>query len=135
MEQNSAVFVANAKPQEVANMVWAFATLGYSCPKLLEEVELRSAGLMANVKPQEVASIMWAAAVLGLDTPNESRVKFIINLWERLLEFDQCGVELQFRSVTQMHQFEMTMGIEVPRKKLPEPSVHLRSLMMQAIEA
>jgi hypothetical protein len=59
--------VAKFKPQEIANILWAFATLGIEDEKLFS--------IFANVigkrklsffKPQEIANILWAFATLGI---------------------------------------------------------------------
>jgi len=61
---------SEGNPQNVANTVRAFATLGHACPSLLVAVEKRATWLVTEGNPQAVANTVWAFATLGHACPN-----------------------------------------------------------------
>ena len=64
----ASITVKSFKPQEVANLMWALATLGMDPGAELATVMSRRAVESAGeFKPQEVANLMWALATLGVD--------------------------------------------------------------------
>jgi len=60
----------DAKPQELANTLWAAATMGLQLP--LQQVLQLVAALVQkrqDAKPQHLANTLWAAATMGLQLP------------------------------------------------------------------
>jgi hypothetical protein len=57
------------EPQNLANTVWAFATLGVPAPQLFDAIALDSVQRIGNFKPQELANTAWAFATLGVLAP------------------------------------------------------------------
>jgi len=58
--------VGNFKPQEVANVLWALATMGQKADRgLLEAIQGRATATAGDFKPQEVANVLWALATMG----------------------------------------------------------------------
>jgi len=81
--QVAAHFVEEAEPQNVANVAWACAKLGFEAPKLFAVIEGQSKWLVEEGDPQNVANTAWACATLGLEAPNlfaeiELRSKWLV---------------------------------------------------------
>jgi len=66
----AAKFAIEGDPQNVANVAWACATLGFAAPGLFAEIECRSEWLVKNGRPQEIANMVWACATLGSAAPS-----------------------------------------------------------------
>jgi hypothetical protein len=69
-EKRSSWLIKEGNPQEVANMAWAFATMGLQLPKLFAEIETRSSWLVKEGSPQKVSNMPWMCATMGLQSPN-----------------------------------------------------------------
>ena len=64
----ASVTVDSFKPQNVANLMWALATLGVEPgAELATAMSRRAVASAGEFKPQEVANLMWALATLGVD--------------------------------------------------------------------
>ena len=63
----AATFVMEGAPQNVSNVAWAFATLGFAAPQLFAEIDRQSKWLVKEGGPQEVANTAWACAKLGFE--------------------------------------------------------------------
>ena len=51
---------------EIANMLWAQATMGARADRgLLEAMQRRATATARNSKPQNVANVLWALATMG----------------------------------------------------------------------
>uniref|UniRef100_A0A7S0PV46 FAST kinase leucine-rich domain-containing protein n=1 Tax=Coccolithus braarudii TaxID=221442 RepID=A0A7S0PV46_9EUKA len=61
--------VHDLNPQALANMAWAYATVGHAAPALLEAVAGEAARRVAEFKPHDLAAIIWAYAKLGHVVP------------------------------------------------------------------
>ena len=60
--------VGDFKPQGVANLMWALATLGVDPgAELATAMSRRAVASAGEFKPQEVANLMWALAVLSCE--------------------------------------------------------------------
>lgn len=65
LEQNAESFVQDAKPQELANVAWAFATLGYcEAPTLFHAIDSLARQWMRAAHPQDIALVAWSVATL-----------------------------------------------------------------------
>ena len=61
---------ADFKPQNVANTLWAFATMRVEMPKpLVECMVLQAERVAADFNPQDVANTLWAFATMGVQMP------------------------------------------------------------------
>ena len=69
MEQRSDWLVANGSHQDIANTVWAFATLGRKSNALLAAIEKRSDWLVTNGQPQSIAYTALSFATLDHQSP------------------------------------------------------------------
>ncbi|CAE8626030.1 unnamed protein product [Polarella glacialis] len=58
------VKIATFTPQGLANIAWAFATLGESQPELFHVICQQSLQLLDDFKPQEMANLAWACATM-----------------------------------------------------------------------
>ena len=66
VERRAGEVARDMKPQEVANLMWAYATLGRAPEAATWEALERRAGEVArDMVPQNVANLMWAYATLG----------------------------------------------------------------------
>ena len=65
----AAEFVDKGDPQNVANVAWAFATLGFHAPHLFAEIDRRSKWLVEEGDTQSVANTAWACATLAFEAP------------------------------------------------------------------
>ena len=64
----ASVTVDSFKPQEVANLMWALATLGVEPgAELVTAMSRRAVASAGEFKPQNVANLMWALATLGVE--------------------------------------------------------------------
>ncbi len=55
------------KPREIANLMWAYATLGREPgAELAGAMSRRAVSTAGKFNPQEIANLMWAYATLGL---------------------------------------------------------------------
>lgn len=54
------------KPQELANVLWAAASLGYHDGQLMAAVAARAASLAPLLKEQELANVIWAMGKMQL---------------------------------------------------------------------
>jgi hypothetical protein len=61
-EQRGLRLVHEFKPQELANMAWAFATAGVAAPTLFTAVAEGAVPRMHEFKPQELSNMAWAFA-------------------------------------------------------------------------
>ena len=58
------------KPQELANMAWAFAKAGHKAPPLLDAIATEAVRSdLRNFKPQELTNTVWAFATAGQEAP------------------------------------------------------------------
>lgn len=55
------------KPQELANAIWAFASLDYQQPELVGAVAARCLELGEAFKEQELSNVLWAFGECGVD--------------------------------------------------------------------
>ena len=69
-DHNAKLLFENGTPQEVANCVWACATLGIKSPNLFGELERSATWLVENGNSQAIANCVWACATLGIKSPN-----------------------------------------------------------------
>ena len=81
--ETAAIFVEEGEPQEVSNVAWAFAKLGFEAPNLFAEIERQSKWFVEEGTPQAVANTAWACATLGFEAPNlfaeiERRSKWLV---------------------------------------------------------
>ena len=64
----ASVTVDSFKPQNVANLMWALATLGVEPgAELATAMSRRAVASAGEFKPQEVANLMWALAVISCE--------------------------------------------------------------------
>jgi hypothetical protein len=64
---------ASINPQELANIVWAYATLGRAPkPETWRALESAAVRVAPSMKPQELANTVWAYATLGRATEPET---------------------------------------------------------------
>lgn len=56
--------VKEFKPQELANVVWAFASMEHYDPQLMDVVGQRALMLVDQFKEQELSNVVWAFAKL-----------------------------------------------------------------------
>ena len=62
----TAVAVQHCNPQNLANMLWAYATLETQPgPALMKAASTRMLELLPQSKPQALANMAWAFATLG----------------------------------------------------------------------
>mmetsp|Transcript_30194 Transcript_30194/g.46295 ORF Transcript_30194/g.46295 Transcript_30194/m.46295 type:complete len:805 (-) Transcript_30194:33-2447(-) len=59
-----------ATPLQVANIVWAFATLGIQGPKVFELVDKYAVWLAHEGQPHHIARILWAFAKMNIHPPS-----------------------------------------------------------------
>ena len=64
----------NGTPQNIANCVWACATLGITSPSLFRLLDGRNEWLFANITPQNIANCVWACGTLGITSPHLFRL-------------------------------------------------------------
>ena len=81
--QTAEIFVKEGNPHDIANVVWACATLSFEARNLFAEIELRSKWFVEEGTPQAVANMAWACATLGFEAPNlfsviESQSKWLV---------------------------------------------------------
>jgi hypothetical protein len=97
------------KPQEVANTVWALATMGVTPDeKLLRAMQGRATALAGEFSPQDVANTVWAHACFGFPCGKGEKEWFEI-LASRLLEV-VSKMEPKFEC--QVHQWLLTFDLE-----------------------
>ena len=66
MQRRATATAGEFKPQAVANMLWALATMGETADrKLLEAMQSQATATAGEFKPQEVANSLWALATMG----------------------------------------------------------------------
>jgi hypothetical protein len=66
MQKRATETVGSFKPQEVANVLWALATMGESADRgLLVAMQKRATETVGSFKPQGVANVLWALATMG----------------------------------------------------------------------
>lgn len=58
------------KPQEISNIVWAYATANHPAPRLFDAVAKVAAARAADFNPQETSNIVWAYATAGCRAPS-----------------------------------------------------------------
>ena len=59
----------DAKPQELANTAWAFATAGHPAPEMYDALAKAATPYMSEFNPQELANIAWAFATAAHSAP------------------------------------------------------------------
>lgn len=57
------------KPQEISNIVWAYATANHPAPRLFDAVAKVAGARAADFNPQETSNIVWAYATAGCRAP------------------------------------------------------------------
>ncbi|KAJ1470971.1 hypothetical protein T484DRAFT_1916953, partial [Baffinella frigidus] len=66
MQRRATATVGEFKPQNVANMLWALATMGERADRgLLEAMQRRATATAGDFKPQGVGNVLWALATMG----------------------------------------------------------------------
>jgi very-short-patch-repair endonuclease len=65
--QDAVVIAERGNPQDIANTVWAVATMGIESPLLFEAINTHPACIIADGTPQEIANTAWAFATLKSD--------------------------------------------------------------------
>ena len=66
LERRAEEVARDMKPQEMANLMWAYATLGRAPgAPTWEALERRAGEVARDMVPQNVANLMWAHATLG----------------------------------------------------------------------
>ena len=61
---------ARFKPEEMSNMLWAYATAGHAAPHLFKAVAQAAPPRLRNFKPQELSNTVWAYATAGHASPD-----------------------------------------------------------------
>ncbi|KAJ1459195.1 hypothetical protein M885DRAFT_560952, partial [Pelagophyceae sp. CCMP2097] len=61
--------IATFDPQNLANIVWAYATVGVKAPALFEAVATESSKKIATFVPQDLVNTVWAYATAGVEAP------------------------------------------------------------------
>jgi hypothetical protein len=98
--------VENAKPQEVANTCWSFATLGVHAPSFFAAVDKRGEWLVKIGDPQAVSNVCWAAGILGLLGRNDN---LVIACWNAAM-----AIPLNSLSVAELHQLhEVDLCVQI----------------------
>jgi hypothetical protein len=65
MQRQATATAGEFKPQEVANVLWALATMGERADRgLLEAMQRRAVATAGDFNPQEVANVLWALATM-----------------------------------------------------------------------
>ena len=59
--------IPECKPQQLANIAWAFATLGYENKALFESLGAEAVRKIRDFNPQDIANTAWAFATLGYE--------------------------------------------------------------------
>ena len=60
MAKQVVVKIDEFKPQELANVLWAFASLEYLAPRMVLLATDRAARMAPHFKEQELSNVIWA---------------------------------------------------------------------------
>ena len=69
VNQQATWLVESGNTLDIANLAWAFATLGFHADHMFDEIEKHAAFLVTSGEAQHIANVSWAAATLGHACP------------------------------------------------------------------
>ncbi|KAJ1455610.1 hypothetical protein M885DRAFT_440841, partial [Pelagophyceae sp. CCMP2097] len=61
--------IATFNPQELTNILWAYATAGVEAPALFEAVAAESSKKIATFNSQDLANTVWSYSTAGVEAP------------------------------------------------------------------
>ena len=85
------------KPQELANLAWAFAALGHAAPALLDAIALEAAPRLAGFSPQGLVNLAWAYAKLAVAAPRWVMTSTTQSTWSSGRCWRLCAVPRMHR--------------------------------------
>ena len=99
--------------QGVANLLWAYATMGIVDKQLFSSFESTAAKLMNSYSNQDVGSIAWAYAVANIDAPTLFKQHFMKQYVEKKDGF-------QLEALFQLYQWHLWQTEEKSNSGLPQ---------------
>jgi len=128
------------KPKEVANTLWAYATLGIQPGgSFLGQLEEQVERLAHEFNSQDVANTLWTTSFLNIHNPDVA-CRFFNALSSKLSVFGAPCIEEQnlfkMHHLSQLHQFFISCDLEEGvRARMPESFVALKDRLRAACKA
>ena len=129
------LFRSDFKPQEVANTLWAFATMGVEMPKpLVACMALQAERMAADFNPQGIANTLWAAAA-------SEHVASLLPVFARIAataKQQRAWPNFSAENERQLHQFFLAAeqdNLDIGYSKLLLAASHVQSLATRCREA
>ena len=100
------------RPQEVSNVMWAYATLGLVDSPLFERMSPRVVALLGQCNSQDIAGIAWSYAVASKHVPTLFDELFIDIVCDKIGCFNTV-------QLCQIYQWHLWQQEEIGRSSLP----------------
>jgi hypothetical protein len=112
LEGRAEALAGTFKAQEVANTLWAYATMGREPGAgVMRGLEGRAEALAGTFNAQNVANTLWAACVFSLLCASDAEFRWVDTVVQRLVSLDKSAC-LNSVQMCQLHQFFLSCSVE-----------------------
>jgi hypothetical protein len=112
LEWRAEALAGTFNAQDVANTLWAYATIGRAPGSvLMRELEGRAEAVAGTFKAQEVANSLWSACVFAILRAVEGESRLIHTLSQRLVSLGDAAC-FNTTELSQLHQYFLWCSME-----------------------
>jgi len=112
LEGRTETLAGTFNAQEVANTLWAYATMGREPGAgVMRGLEGRAEALAGTFNAQNVANSLWAACVFSLLCASDAEFPWVDTVMQRLVSLDKSAC-FNSAELCQLHQFFLSCSVE-----------------------